>query len=881
MLYEGPVHQSSLQPLITIVVLIAGVVGGLVLVISVILFCKYCFKKKKVLKRQPAVFSKNSPERTFIPLPKFDSIDSISESQVLYIDNDKTSHDELLEEGMAGQDDDENIDIAVARYQESLKAENQSQISQISDVSLSQLDMDSRRDSSQYTSSSRRDSRTTVVCVDDDKSSQGSRYTDGDYHHLKKMRIEKGPSLSQLVRQCSVGVPATIYQDRHIGDRYTRSMTDDPSMFNDSYCDVHIDPSTPMLPNVQQEALSPVPKGTKTEVRADVHCISNSNSSLGSIRSKTSNASQSSKMKPTRQQNENGVFPIENHMVVRSTPANRHSVSMETVSPVDSNDIYPRDSARKRRVKSYDGGLCAYEFDNKLNKGPFYNADYDVVSEGGGSPCLSRSKVRYNDTGSKEDVNSDAAVEMLDEIVIEAMSLTGSDDTETLNGSQKYRELWNLRTTFEEEEDISDTIQMEDTASPDQSPDREIATTSYTTSFESNTEPMTFQEESDHVMSDQQADSPGEFSKYNLLHPNYEARRQTYTSILSKRLKKFEVKTSTENSFDSVETMDTDGEVSDTSRPVDTTTSFESTTDNTDSTGDSQTHKLQQMKADSGYKSLETNKPPKLSKKQIHFALDTGSYEQEEEEYDVQSSVDKSPDAAALPTLAIASKRSKSVKPGSHFDRRNGKTASKKRREYRAERQIIHVYESINEPETDSKSEPPSGDSFEENSAPSKFSVFSRFFKSHSLTRELKPRTLPRDYSIDSKSDALFNEFSRVEPELKGNKENKLEIRSRSPRSRPRLHRKHTEPGEIYRFKRDKLAPEMRSTSLGSDSSCASSRRLSPQDSIEEEFVPNEPHRVWGNTRPAIDIDGSTSHTVTIHEIPIICLPEEELVPDI
>jgi hypothetical protein len=90
-----------------------------------------------------------------------------------------------------------------------------------------------------------------------------------------------------------------------------------------------------------------------------------------------------------------------------------------------------------------------------------------------------------------------------------------------------------------------------------------------------------------------------------LLHPKYESTEQSYKNILANRLRQSEQSASQENSFDSIETCDTDGNISDASR-YEPTTSFESTTDNTDSTTETQNNRLMQMKADSGYKSLET-----------------------------------------------------------------------------------------------------------------------------------------------------------------------------------------------------------------------------------------------------------------------------------
>ena len=560
----------------------------------------------------------------------------------------------------------------------------------------------------------------------------------------------------------------------------------------------------------------------------------------------------------------------------------KHSHSLEVVSPLDRWSL--RDA---RKAKSYEGELHDYDHleITQFHRGPFYNADYDVMSEDG-SP-ETRSKVRYNDTGSFEDVNEDHA-EMLDEIVIDSLMVDESDDTETLNGTQKYKELWNLRATFEEEEDLSDTIRMEDlTTSPDQSPDREIVTTSYTTSFESNTEPVVCTDESGHFNRITMPHRPATC----YLHPNYESRRQNYKNILTKRLQMFNAAgaRSADNSFDSIETVDTDGDVSDTSRPEVTTTSFESTTDNTDSTGDSQTHRLQQMRGDSGYKSLETQQPPEKAaqpqqqtqllqvqpqhqppKKQIHFALDQDSIEADEPP--LSPSPHEQLSAKAIEPLGVRiNKNGKS-----HFERRTIKTASKKRRDYSREKQIVQVYESVCEPVADTQSDHHPGDIFDENALPSKYSVFARFFKSQHKTRMRSQLT--RDYSIDEKTDKLFHDFVRQDPEYDLSKS--MFRTRRSPRMhRSRLIRKHTDPcppTQDHERRRDKLAPETRSVSLGSDSSTSSVRLLSPQDSIEEEYVRAERTRRghWDSYR---HFDRLPHYTSTIHEIPIFRLPEEDV----
>lgn len=87
--------------------------------------------------------------------------------------------------------------------------------------------------------------------------------------------------------------------------------------------------------------------------------------------------------------------------------------------------------------------------------------------------------------------------------------------------------------------------------------------TSHTTSFESNTEPL--------------LEEPNRWSVHGLHMPSYEARRQTYRNILSWRLRRMEAwkhhpqgqqrqPSLEDTSFDSVDTIDTEGSSTDASR---------------------------------------------------------------------------------------------------------------------------------------------------------------------------------------------------------------------------------------------------------------------------------------------------------------------------
>ncbi len=754
------------------------------------------------------------------------------------------------------------------------------------------------------------------------------RYTEGDFHQLKMLHIERP---KQINKQRSLGAPImdNMMKDQPYPPTAPLKLDDRPKHIQGISRTVHNSDGLkrPILSeglshektdnfpeNPMMDGESPSPPCTKphrTEVSVEVHRVPSSGS--GS----------SSKGEPTPVRTVSPPKILQPDFI----PSNkkRHSQSLEMVSPTDRLTV-----RYTRRAKSYEGELPVHrssEYDSfplernyertfkttfdrererdierekdrergrnkerardreysipverdydrqeitQFIRGPFYNADYEVISEGG---TELRSKVRYNDTGSFEEVNEDH-VQFIGEIDID-VAMDSSDDTETLNGASKYRELWSLRATLEEDEDFSDTIRMEDYSSPDdQSPEEREISASVTTSFESNTEPVDVVSGSRGRKASMHG-SPVKLASANLLHPNYESRRQTYRNILSKRLKHIEAPASTDNSFDSIETMDTDGEVSDTSRHEVTTTSFESTTDNTDSTGENNTHRLQMMKGDSGYKSLETqqtlppNTPPRerSDKKQIQFHLDP--------DQGVSADLTPSPEDPAQyrqsPSGASTESPSRSgSQKKTTFERRNGKTASKKRREYSRERQVGL--------ETDSKSDQFSGDSFDEGQTPGKFSLFTRFFKSYHEKRA----PVARDYSIDEKTNAIYHEFMRYDPIF--DPKHYMAIRRPHLYGRHRLHRKHTDTLVDYDVRRrDKLHPEMRSASLGSDSSTSSVRRLSPQDSIEEEYIKGrdpggQPKgRTWEPYRQPVNMPGPLrKESTTIHEIPIIKLPEEE-----
>ncbi|KAG8192400.1 hypothetical protein JTE90_017936 [Oedothorax gibbosus] len=443
------------------------------------------------------------------------------------------------------------------------------------------------------------------------------------------------------------------------------------------------------------------------------------------------------------------------------------------------------------------------------------------------------SKVRYNDTGSREDIREE---------VIEMISGESSDDS---HGSvenellkQQSRQLWELRATLEEEEDkLSDTQEAEEDPPPEKaivgtaSTDLPDIMSTHATSMESN--------------ADVSCDDPGyecDESDYLQL-PSHELRRHSYKSLLNKRAKKTPGAESSLDSWDSSSTDRTEG----------ATTSFESTTDNTDSTGEGQTNRLQQMKADSGYKSMESNgKAPRLCRKQLQFNLEGESVDSQmmttmEGTFDeeIDTLFKNPPEVQVTDTIKTKMESSKVVsfeggvtiegeglppsEPQVH--KKKYKSALKK---HCTESDIqwsdqISVEQQLSVPgETKGKT-----------------SVFQRFFRTGRLRMDQLQKY--RDYSIDEKSDALFREFSR--PDSEGDHQ-----RSRGPR----LH------GHMRLHHRSLPSTE------SSTSPHLPKKLLSPHVSIEEETGENE-----GEEVAAVEVEkpegATSSHEETQVQISVIC----------
>ena len=280
---------------------------------------------------------------------------------------------------------------------------------------------------------------------------------------------------------------------------------------------------------------------------------------------------------------------------------------------------------------------------------------------------------------------------------------------------------------------------------------------------------------------------------------------------------------SSENSFDSIDTECSS--TTDMSRPEVLTTSLDSTTDcPTDSASDTHSHRLQQMKADSGYKSLETaqstsigaigapvSRAPSFTKAQFRYPHDTFEGISVSER---DRSRDRSHDIEEVGEKEerYGPGRGQVKKSGTSFERRySGRLAAKKRREILREKQYTSLDTGLSL-DSDVGSDEVRG----------KRTVLAKFLRSN---RAPNIRFLQRDFSIDEKSDRLFKEFSQpnAHSELSGSGAGSASgsggssggSGGRRVRLTSRRLQRHLEPSD------------------GSPRSIR--RKLSPQDSIEEE----------------------------------------------
>ena len=529
------------------------------------------------------------------------------------------------------------------------------------------------------------------------------------------------------------------------------------------------------------------------------------------------------------------------------------------------------------------------------------NAPHYMHTSGSPPP---HSPARYNDMGSFEELSE----EVIDGIVEDYSASRSELGVARVSDSTK---LWQLRSTFEEEDELSDSIHVHDSPSTDPDdvsanenaqvhPPPAINTVNLRQGapVPAAAQPLYDVHVSKEVTSrytvrlTSKQDDLITSSSHGVtqLHPSHSTchystqRRDNFRNMLQRRSDaSFLAVTSAvqrrqqtnETSLDSFENMETDGDASESSRYEVTTTSFESstTTENTDSTGDSASHKLQQMRNDSGYKSIESTQQPQLHTTTTTLSCAPASSHLQPLEGGKQAR--RLPRLVKAATIGEAEARRAPVAPqrlyssaqtsvmyhqqqrdveagamgpsrsdphrASHYhDRRSSRTASKKRRDFRSPRSHLQqpdvesqrhfIGPSVPEVESDSATEPPaSGDSFENQQSDVRgdAAVKPKAKASASVRRQL---TMGRDFSIDERSSAIFNDFLRHD--------DKFDRKSPNSHARRRVERKNTDVTVSVVSRRDRYrrCGSRNATIDGVTSAFAATfHKISPEDSIEEE----------------------------------------------
>ena len=398
-----------------------------------------------------------------------------------------------------------------------------------------------------------------------------------------------------------------------------------------------------------------------------------------------------------------------------------------------------------------------------------------------------------------------------------------------------YGDLWKLRSTLEKDEP-SDSLDTES---------EKVANTPLTVSFDTSVEPPSTEHNDSPLPRQQSSSSNSGPSNTNdscnkptsVLHSvaSRDSRRQTYKAMLSHRYQMGGQRRqiSGDTSFES---GGTDGDISDISKP-DAATSFDESA--TDSTGDS---RLIQQRYDSGYKSLETQMSqrdslhaPDIAIKQLSLdsidecqlmrQISTSSREDLRPQFvdcNVVDPVEYSRPRDRWPLSHGADLVTRRIAAAALCTCDNEANSRRKVSPEHVELQPIRIGLSGNTTSStttvaDEGRRSPSRNRGDERRRGSR----SDSIYSHNVPRKspepLKRRAMSRDYSIDQKTDAIFNEFLRFDPQLE-TKNTHSAINARQRVAHCHYNASTFDSGGVSRLER--LQPGIRSASLGS-SECA------------------------------------------------------------
>ncbi|XP_076371255.1 uncharacterized protein LOC143257042 isoform X2 [Tachypleus tridentatus] len=910
----SPAAQNAIQDdHITIYVLLAGVAGGLVLAIVVMVCCKLCLRKKKPLTRQHVVFNRSS-ERQHTRARKYHSLDSsVSveiETSCGFSDNTSSPSKEPKDQYMM-----QEYQLPVSGYMSPRSLTEQ--LPGIPETKTPEFESSGPRSpfdsypgpagSTSVSSTSRRSSgggiqRQASLCISDEedtelpfpRQSTGSDQSviceslpSNEIGESNESRAQSSPEDTVTgtgLTKVSVVVhhreeqPVFITSESSPGSNHSSISIPKGEKASSHYSHSHssLDSSSTrtVIPRESVAKHVEAKEASSQTILTNIYAIGFNdyfrviNSGQQPVIARINLEEYDYVSGPSKSLVPGGADVEEDHYIVDSSHLQVKEETHSRKGSVSSLDItldgegWEEVPTTLHKADSTESGILEHKMElyQKENLKTLSLSDNSTPEQ----DRTEAYRIRYNDTGSKEDVREEKIVLSTPES--EEIEETKLIEDEHECKRQQYRDLWELRATFEEEEELQDILQMdedddlrdicylgdydqdekdlgsseacdEDKEKSHMLADKEKASmteqgyesychteeegpqnehhcikengnTQCNQEYEdgqplaysdlaeeerfskateklpeldlSTSQATSFESYADFVYTDDGCTSPVECQvriTNNLLElPSYESRRHSYKNLLAKRLQRRyasdptqPVTTSTDNSLDSMEGSSTDA-----SRH---TTSMDSTTtDNTDSTGDGQSHKLQQMKADSGYKSMSVDgngKPPKLSRKQIQPAIDEDTITVldcilDKGSFDVNGIKEPNKSLETAPEEQVKRKLEPSKerlfayhKDPINWDRKKIKSAFRKRRQYLKSR---HDSQTLSDGalqwRSDSLSDSQSiSDSRQD--LREKSSMFHRFFRSNRLRFD---RFLMRDYSVDEKSDALFREFARSDP---------------------------------------------------------------------------------------------------------------------
>ncbi|XP_072050556.1 uncharacterized protein [Amphiura filiformis] len=797
----SPTEALTGNPLLTIVILVGGVAGGLALVIGVIFFCKYCVKKSR--DRDRTAFFSPLPVELDVdrhPRPTLLQFKPHQEDAIAVSHKDNGSPESKLldqtnEDGEPLTDDDSEPDRLPDIPEEEPQGPTDPDdiLQYIDEMKKAEMEKQEKQAAAAEAEPSPKKVSFQVCQPYRQKRAEYTRrYTEGDFHHLKSSRIKHPP-------ECTKSMSL---------DYGTAMMSADRSQ--------NVQPMKPLLqPQPANIDTSPsptdVPSYTAHTIKAQIH-----NQPNGAATAVSEAKSMDMPKSPAKM-----TGPDTNG---RRAPAGGHARS-------------------PRRTRK--------EMKDTRSAPPVAPA---TAVASGFVPIPSD-----NETGFAEPISSDGSDGKPNEIAISRVVRP----TEILNGPTKvtkeqgkekrardYHDLWHLRTTLEMEDTASSTGSSEpDTVVPANGSKDNLGPT----------QAQVNQQEPEIPRLDVRDTETGT-QTWPLEEETEDEKHRLCVIQRHKLHARGDQPDSFEQIFSSIST-----EESDTSER----------SKGGDSSGKDSASKLRQMQADSGYTSIEhKNELSDQQKRQLLFTTSDRDSTSIESMYTPILSSETSPIGdrpTSSETDGTAGDSIDTIKdePGNLFGRKRSdrKTASTKRREFTKGKGEA-IFGSFSFPEEDS----------EHGSVTSEKSVYMasdsqgesperrrpRMGRLFRLSREERLNVYPkgRDYSIDEKTDVLFKEFLRQDAMFETSQRRARPTRGR----RLSLHHKQHSDSFVESSSKIMEVPLEQARSASFDTrgetakerlthllpaSASSSRsRITPQDSIEEEYLRIESSKMWDGHPP-------------------------------